>query len=216
MYNKEKVGILWEMLCQNFGEKKSDGFKVILWDLIGREIKGDKHIGFIKIFEYILKNRVYKKFPTVAEFMQAYKHIVNENNEQVEKLALEGFNKFWQAISEAGAYSTVIFDDVVINTVVKIQFQGWINSCKNAKDEYKTFWQKDFVNAYKLYYQDKEKLEYFKLKGITEKNNDTLKFGKSRFNVKYFGDHKKCEIIEKNSDLYLPKSIKGLIELKTM
>ena len=87
----------------------------------------------------MLKTRTYSRFPTPAEIRE---YALAGRN----RIALMAHLKLGQAISRAGIYKNVIFDDPVIHAVVMTYTNGWIDICE--KEYGRKDFQSEFVSRY--------------------------------------------------------------------
>ena len=137
----------------------------------------------------IVKTRKYTKMPTIADFVE---HI--EGNPD-DKATLEA-TKVWNAISQVGAYDSVVFDDPVTMAVIEQGFGGWVRICKGdgEKDcgaDQRVWFCKEFEKIYKSYRASGIQ-NFGKLIGLTESENLKNWFFKDIPAPKLIGDREKA------------------------
>lgn len=120
-------------------------------------------------FISMIRNRVYKNFPQVAEIIQ-YALGTNENtlNSRI-VIAKETLKK---AIMKYGSYASVQFEDLGIHAVID-SLGGWQKLCNMAESEFQKFMTFEFQKVYKAYTEIPYKVSTHYI-GFFDQQNKTL------------------------------------------
>jgi len=95
----------------------------------------------------VITSRKYSNMPTPAEVLE---HL---NGGNAEDRGLIEAQKVLNAVSTVGGYKSVVFDDPVTQAVVKHTFGGWARLCDESCEDNRVWFEKEFVNAYRVYSQ---------------------------------------------------------------
>ena len=185
---KKRVSFVFEMLEENFGEKKDVRFKVYLMNTLKQEFKVASDLETYNmleaVFTAVIKDRVYKKFPTISEFIEAGNKILKRTTDDITTEAELEFEKAINAVSTVGVYRIPIFDNLLTQHIIKITFLGWMTFCNELSDDNMVFKRRQFIEAYTRLYDRKDSIEYKPLSAITSQ-------------TKMVGDETKCKAIAK-------------------
>jgi hypothetical protein len=155
---------------------------------------------FQESIKNILSNRTYNNLPKPAE-------ILEYSRPDVESIATLAFLDIERAISKAGAYMSITFEDNVINSVIEA-LGGWIYLCRLNVDEMKWI-KKEVVRLYGIYSKRAEHPKH--LIGLGEQSNG---FANKIGNVKASYVIPKREIVPALNSPKTSEMIKNLTELK--
>jgi len=160
MLTKKKLSEAMVMLCEMYERQPTkpllEGYWLVLKHMDEQE--------FNRSIENILSSRKYASLPKPAEILE----YSMPDTDAIAILAIEDIER---AISRAGAYRSVTFQDPVINSVVD-SLGGWAYVCKMDLDEWK--WaKKEIPKLYKVY--AKRESHPTHLIGIAERENGVVK-----------------------------------------
>lgn len=126
-------------------------------------------------FINMVRNRVYKSFPQVAEIIQyALGTTENTLNARI-VLAKEMLKK---SIVKYGAYGSVQFEDLGIHAVID-SLGGWQKLCLMSESEFQKFITFEFQKVYKAFIEIPYKVSKYYI-GLFDQNNKTV-------NINYIG-----------------------------
>lgn len=128
-----------------------------------------------KAFISMIKNRVYKSFPQVAEILQ-YATGTTENDLNSRVVIAKQILK--NAVVYNGAYSSVEFEDKAIHAVID-SVGGWQKLCLMASEDFEALMTFEFKKIYEAYARHNYAVSQFYL-GIRDVANKTC-------NVKFIG-----------------------------
>lgn len=128
-----------------------------------------------KAFISMIKNRVYKSFPQVAEILQ-YATGTTENDLNSRIVIAKQVLK--NAIIYNGAYCSVEFEDKAIHAVID-SVSGWQKLCLMASEDFEALMTFEFKKIYEAYARHNYAVSQFYL-GIHDITNKTC-------NVKFIG-----------------------------
>ncbi|MDR2099979.1 MAG: DUF6475 domain-containing protein [Campylobacteraceae bacterium] len=111
----------------------------------------------------ILSTRKYSNFPMPAEFL-----------EDVENKAMQALSELKRAFRHHGKYMSVCFADKALMACVDAM-GGWIALCNMETNDW-SFRTKEFVNFYKTFTKQPEKLTTTHLAGLIERQNGISEF----------------------------------------
>lgn len=135
----------------------------------------------------------YIKTPEKGQFVPKPADIVQIISGTFSENSMQAWSKVVKAISAAGMYATVVFDDPVIHLVIR-DMGGWISLCQTEEDELK-FRGHEFSNRYKAY-KGAGRLPAYpkKLYGIAESENSAK--GVEHYDkIKFIGDPSKAQYV---------------------
>ncbi len=98
-------------------------------------------------FISMVRNRVYKNFPQVAEIIQ---YATNTTESELDDRIVLARQIMKNAIVRYGYYSSVEFEDKGIHAVIDA-LDGWQNLCTMSSDELEKFLTFEFPKIYKAY-----------------------------------------------------------------
>ena len=132
----KRFSLVMATLCEiyevsNFSERKKEMYYQALEDISIDEIENG--------MDEMIKTRTNFRFPTPAETRE---YALAGRN----RIALMAHLKLGRAISRAGIYRNVAFDDPVIHAVVVTYNNGWIDICE--KEYGRKDFQSEFVSRY--------------------------------------------------------------------
>nr|DAN32612.1 MAG TPA: hypothetical protein [Caudoviricetes sp.] len=100
-----------------------------------------------KAFISMIRNRVYKNFPQVAEIIQYATHTTETELDDRVVLAKQMLKN---SLIRYGSYNSVEFEDKGIHAVID-SLDGWQNLCSMSSDELEKFLTFEFAKIYKAY-----------------------------------------------------------------
>jgi len=157
MINQETFIKYYTILSEEFGEGLSDSRMLMHYEILSNDMDDQQFIGAVKS---ILQSRKYNKMPKIAEILEYARP-------DTESIATIAWSDVERAISKAGAYSSVTFEDKVVNSVIDA-LGGWVFLCSQDMSEIK--WIKKEFN--KLYSIQSKRLDHSShLVGIAERSN---------------------------------------------
>ena len=98
-------------------------------------------------FISMIRNRVYKNFPQVAEIIQYATHTTETELDDRVVLAKQMLKN---SLIRYGSYNSVEFEDKGIHAVIDF-LDGWQNLCSMSSDELEKFLTFEFAKIYKAY-----------------------------------------------------------------
>ena len=116
----------------------------------------------------IIKHRIYPTMPKPAELLQYL-----DPPESLDLNAIEALRELSDKIIIRGSYYSVKFNDPTIHFVVQ-SYGGWIalnEMLREMNNRDYTFWEKEFQERYRLYYQKQDKGRPPRMVGIHEREN---------------------------------------------
>lgn len=156
MLNEQLFTRSMAMLFEMYDRKPSgaimEGYWLVLQDMSDQE--------FTTSIKSILSSRVYASLPKPAEILEYARP-------DLESIATIAWNDVERAISKAGMYESVTFEDKVVNSVID-SLGGWVFLCSQDMAEIK--WIKKEFN--KLYAIQSKRVDHpSHLVGIAERSN---------------------------------------------
>lgn len=100
-------------------------------------------------------NKKYNSMPSISDFNEYLGGGSCEDRAEIESA------KVWGAISRAGGWANVAFDDPVTQAVIMQGFGGWTKLCGEMLEENHKWFVKDFVKIYGAY--SRQKVKHFGL-----------------------------------------------------
>ena len=100
-----------------------------------------------RAFISMIRNRVYKNFPQVAEIIQYATHTTETELDDRVVLAKQMLKN---SLIRYGSYNSVEFEDKGIHAVIDF-LDGWQNLCSMSSDELEKFLTFEFAKIYKAY-----------------------------------------------------------------
>lgn len=156
MLNEQLFTRSMAMLFEMYDRKPSvaimEGYWLVLQDMSDQD--------FTASIKSILSSRVYASLPKPAE-------ILEYSRPDLESIATIAWNDVERAISKAGAYESVTFEDKVVNSVID-SLGGWVFLCSQDVSEIKWI-KKEFNKIYAI--QSKRENHPTHLIGIAERSN---------------------------------------------
>lgn len=150
------------ILCEFFDRTPSKAYIEMYYNLLRNSTEQQ----FSRAVGQLLTTRKYTKMPLPAEILEN----INGNVEDRAILAVDQISK---AMQKHGSYSSIVFDDNVINHVVNSHPGGWIKLCETTYEEWH-FLKKDFIKRYIALSNRKDTLQPIAaLPGRTEVENGT-------------------------------------------
>ena len=123
-----------------------------------------ENVDFTNSIKNILQNRKYATLPKPAEILE----YTRPNTQQLAIIAIDDIER---AIRRGGAYSSITFEDKVINSIID-HLGGWIKVCQMSENEWK--WaKKEIPLMYETYAKRAHHPAH--LIGISEKDNGFTK-----------------------------------------
>jgi hypothetical protein len=149
--NKDRIKFteILLVLAENFNATISDTKQSILYNTIMKYMTLEQ---FKAVAEKILVTRVYNSFPTIAEFINTKNELCGMSDEMIEIKAMDGANRFIDAMETYGKTMTVVFDDPVIHLAIKA-LGGWISLCSTSLVENNGYLKNNFIKTYKTLYE---------------------------------------------------------------
>ena len=129
-----------------------------------------------KAFISMVKNRVYKNFPQIAEILQ-YASGTTEN--ELEDRIVIAKRMLKNAIVRCGSYGSVEFEDKSIHAVIDA-LDGWQKLCSMNSDELEKFLTFEFSKIYKAYARNKYQVSDYYI-GFYDMQNGTKNINKIGF-----------------------------------
>ena len=126
-------------------------------------------------FISIVRNRVYKNFPQVAEIIQYATHTTESELDDRIVLAKQMLKN---TIVRYGSYGSVEFTDKGIHAVIDA-LDGWQKMCSMSSDELEKFLTFEFAKIYKAYTRHNYPVNQYYL-GVHDATNGT-------YNIKHIG-----------------------------
>jgi len=166
----------------------------VVYDIFYEAVKPYGYEAVKNAFSTHIKN------PDTGQFMPKPADIVRIIDGTAADNSMQAWSKVVKAISAAGMYATVVFDDPVIHLVIR-DMGGWIYLCQTDEDELK-FRCHEFSNRYKAYKGSGRLPSYPKmLYGIAESENSAK--GVEHYDkIKLIGDPSKAQaVLEKGSNI---------------
>jgi len=157
MITKEIFHQHYTVLAEEFGERMSDARMAMHYEIIGKSMNDEEFVGSVKS---ILASRKYNKMPKIAE-------IIEHVRPDLEAIATLAVIDIENAISRHGSYSSVSFDDQVVNSIVD-HLGGWIAVCRMDLNDWK-FAKKEIQKLYGVYARRERHPEH--LVGMHERSN---------------------------------------------
>lgn len=113
----------------------------------------------------ILSTRKYTSMPTPADFLELLNGGLPEDLAEVEA------GKVLEAVSEHGAYASVVFDNAVTQAVIVRAYRGWPQLCSILGTEESELWfRRNFVKIWQAYSRQNVAVTGH-LPGLTELEN---------------------------------------------
>ena len=129
-----------------------------------------------KAFISMVKNRVYKNFPQIAEILQ-YASGTTEN--ELDDRIVIAKRMLKNAIVRYGSYGSVEFEDKSIHAVIDA-LDGWQKLCAMNSDELEKFLTFEFGKIYKAYARNKYQVSNYYI-GFYDMQNGTKNINKIGF-----------------------------------
>lgn len=129
-----------------------------------------------RAFIAMVKNRVYKNFPQIAEILQ-YAYGTTEN--ELEDRIVIAKRMLKNAIVRYGSYGSVEFEDKSIHAVIDA-LDGWQNLCVMNGDDLDKFLTFEFSKIYKAYARNKYEVSEYYI-GFYDMQNGTKNINKIGF-----------------------------------
>lgn len=126
-------------------------------------------------FISMVRNRVYKNFPQVAEIIQYATHTTESELDDRIVLAKQMLKN---TIVRYGSYGSVEFSDKGIHAVIDA-LDGWQKMCSMSSDELEKFLTFEFAKIYKAYTRHNYPVNQYYL-GVHDATNGT-------YNIKHIG-----------------------------
>ena len=126
-------------------------------------------------FISMIRNRVYKNFPQVAEIIQYATHTTESELDDRIVLAKQMLKN---TIVRYGSYGSVEFTDKGIHAVIDA-LDGWQKMCSMSSDELEKFLTFEFAKIYKAYTRHNYPVNQYYL-GVHDATNGT-------YNIKHIG-----------------------------
>lgn len=127
-------------------------------------------------FISMIRNRVYKNFPQVAEIIQYAAHTTEIELDDRVVLAKQMLKN---AIVRYGSYGSVEFEDKSIHAVIDA-LDGWQKLCAMSSDELEKFLTFEFGKIYKAYARNKYQVSNYYI-GFYDMQNGTKNINKIGF-----------------------------------
>ena len=127
-------------------------------------------------FISMVKNRVYKNFPQIAEILQ-YASGTTEN--ELDDRIVIAKRMLKNAIVKYGSYGSVEFEDKSIHAVIDA-LDGWQKLCAMSSDELEKFLTFEFGKIYKAYARNKYQVSNYYI-GFYDMQNGTKNINKIGF-----------------------------------
>lgn len=113
----------------------------------------------------ILSTRKYTSMPTPADFLELLNGGLPEDLAEIEA------GKVLDAVSEHGAYASVVFDNAVTQAVIVRAYRGWPQLCSILGTEESELWfRRNFVKIWQAYSRQSVAVVGY-LPGLTELEN---------------------------------------------
>ena len=157
MINQETFIKYYTILSEEFGEGLSDSRMLMHYEILSNDMDDQQFIGAVKS---ILQSRKYNKMPKIAEILEYARP-------DTESIATIAWSDVERAISKAGAYSSVTFEDKVVNSVIDA-LGGWVFLCSQDMSEIKWI-KKEFNKLYAIHLKRENHPTH--LIGIAERSN---------------------------------------------
>lgn len=151
-------------------------------------------------FINMVRNRVYKSFPQVAEIIQ-YALGTTENTLNARIVIAKEMLK--KAIVKYGAYGSVQFEDLGIHAIID-SLGGWQKLCLMSESEFQKFMTFEFQKVYKAFIEIPYKVSTHYI-GIFDQNNKTT-------NINYIG-FKETKLI---TNMEVEKDLLTMTDLKIL
>jgi len=149
------MAMLFEMYDRKPSGAIMEGYWLVLQDMSDQE--------FTSSIKSILSSRTYASLPKPAE-------ILEYSRPDTESIATIAWSDVERAISKAGAYQSVTFEDKVVNSVIDA-LGGWVWLCSQDIAEIKWI-KKDFNKLYGIHLKREEHPTH--LIGISERSNGVV------------------------------------------
>ena len=157
MISQETFIKYYTILSEEFGEGLSDARMMMHYEILSNEMNDSQFVTSVKS---ILQSRKYNKMPKIAEILEYARP-------DLESIATIAWGDVERAISKAGMYESVTFEDKVVNSVID-SLGGWVFLCSQDMSEIK--WIKKEFN--KLYAIQSKRVDHpSHLVGIAERSN---------------------------------------------
>lgn len=127
------------LLCEVYNRKQTPPLMEAYYMVLKRQMSDDE---FKSASTSIMSNRTYQSMPKPAEILE----YVRPDLDSIATLAAVDIEN---AIGRHGAYSSVSFDDTVVNSVVD-HLGGWIAICRMGTHDWK-FAKKEVPKLYGIY-----------------------------------------------------------------
>lgn len=153
----------------------------------------DMYWGVLKGFELNdIKHAVFRHIqnPDVGQFMPKPADIIRGITGSTQNLAKQAWSKVDFAIRSIGSYSTVVFDDPIIHSVIR-DLGGWIRISRKNNHEL-GFTAHDFEKRYIGYLNSPPRNYISSLTGLVDLNN-SANFHSSKKQVRFIGDESKAK-----------------------
>ena len=137
----------------------------------------------------ILSTRKYTSMPTPADFLELLNGGLPEDLAEVEA------GKVLEAVSEHGAYASVVFDNAITQAVIVRAYRGWPQLCAILGTEESELWfRRNFVKVW-LAYSRQNVAIIGHLPGLTELENCRNGFLEALPAPVLIGDRKKAQCL---------------------
>jgi metal-dependent amidase/aminoacylase/carboxypeptidase family protein len=160
MISQETFIKYYTILSEEFGEGLSDARMMMHYEILSKEMNDQEFINSVKS---ILQSRKYNKMPKLAEILEYARP-------DTESIATIAWSDVERAISKAGSYQSVTFEDKVVNSVIDA-LGGWVWLCSQDIAEIKWI-KKDFNKLYGIHLKREEHPTH--LIGIAERSNGVV------------------------------------------
>ena len=157
MISQETFIKYYTILSEEFGEGLSDARMLMHYEILSNEMNDQEFVNSIKS---ILQSRKYNKMPKLAEILEYARP-------DTESIATIAWNDVERAISKAGAYQSVTFEDKVVNSVIDA-LGGWVWICSQDMSEIKWV-KKEFNKLYGIHLKRENHPTH--LIGVVERSN---------------------------------------------
>lgn len=156
MLDKILFAQMMAMMCEIYNRKQTqplmDGYYLVLKQMTDED--------FRQSMMNILEGRVYASMPKPAEILEHSK----PNLEAIAALALQDLER---AIAKGGRNTSLIFDDVVVHSVIEA-LGGWVYICNMSLKDWE-FKKKEFSRLYAIHARRSKHPDH--VAGLTEKNS---------------------------------------------
>lgn len=121
-------------------------------------------------FINMVRDRVYKSFPQVAEIIQ---YATGTNEKTITSRIVIAKEQLKKAIATLGSYQSIQFEDLGIHAVID-SLGGWQKLCSMTEAEFKKFLSFDFADIYETFIKNPYKVNSHYI-GFFDQSNRTLK-----------------------------------------